>query len=681
MRLAPRRSEVRALAWFALVSVLVLGPLLGRGYLFLLDFPAGPRFPRVPLFPLPSSPFSANATPLLAVHSLLRNVYVYLPDKLFLLAPIVVGGMGVYRLLASRFELSTFPAVFGGTLFTINPFVYDRYLAGQMYFLLAYALIPWAFTPILDVLTAPSTRNSIRFALWFGLIAAIDLHVAGMYALLFALALLFAPSGRARSGLIAVGLAALLSAYWVLPSLLSQPGQAVTTADLSVYASRPSGLAVVPALVSLQGFWRNEFPTAAQRVPVLYVLLLPILGLVVVGGAHLIRPGPTRGVAAVLAVAGAAGVVLAAGTSAPVTGPIFRWLFEHVWIVRIYREPQKFLALTLLAYAVFGAVGVSRLLERWGYRARAAFRWGANATAVAAIAAVFGYSFTMFWGFLGQARLVDYPQEWEHVEQMTSDTSARLLVLPWHLYATWSFADDRIIENPAKSFFSAEVLSGDNVGFNRLPTQSTDPFSYYIQRLIADGGSIRNAGHMLAPLDVRFVLLLKEADWKTYGFLSRQADLVPVYGGSRLTLFENAAWEPGVWPLWPAGSSPPAPLPSVQARDRGSAHRLELNAPLTAPTGGTFPPVARLLPVWPRISPSSLGAPFIATGDRCTDGWRLGDQAALCQLGAIATFKDPSRTESLWRPFAGATIVGYLLSGFALLGMLLYLRWIRGRRT
>jgi hypothetical protein len=84
-----------------------------------------------------------------------------------------------------------------------------------------------------------------------------------------------------------------------------------------------------------------------------------------------------------------------------------------------------------------------------------------------------------------------------------------------------------------------------------------------------------------------------------------------------------------------------------------------------------LPAVARLLPGWPQVSPSSAGSPFIATGDRCTDGWRLGDQAALCQLGAIATFKDPSRTESLWRPFAGATIIGYLVSSFALVGTLL----------
>jgi hypothetical protein len=163
--------------------------------------------------------------------------------------------------------------------------------------------------------------------------------------------------------------------------------------------------------------------------------------------------------------------------------------------------------------------------------------------------------------------------------------------------------------------------------------------------------------------------------------LLRQRDLVPVYEGSRVTLFVNAAWKPGVWPLWPSGPSPVAPLPSVQARDRGTAHRLQLNAPLSAPSGSTFPPVARLLPVWLHLSPSSDGAPFIATGARCTDGWRLGGQAALCQLGAIATFKDPSRTEPLWRPFAGATIVGYLLSGFALLSTLLYLRRIRGRRS
>src|ERR1041384_6370099 len=83
--------------WFSVVACAIGGPLLGRGYLLLLDYPAGPVWPRVPLMPLPSSGNVGSETPLLALEAALRHVAVWLPDKVFLIAPIVVGGVGIYR--------------------------------------------------------------------------------------------------------------------------------------------------------------------------------------------------------------------------------------------------------------------------------------------------------------------------------------------------------------------------------------------------------------------------------------------------------------------------------------------------------------------------------------------------------------------------------------------------------
>src|SRR4051812_46112676 len=53
--LVARRGDLAAWGWFGGIALLVAAPLLGGGYLLLLDFPSGPRFPHVPVFPLPSS--------------------------------------------------------------------------------------------------------------------------------------------------------------------------------------------------------------------------------------------------------------------------------------------------------------------------------------------------------------------------------------------------------------------------------------------------------------------------------------------------------------------------------------------------------------------------------------------------------------------------------------------------
>jgi hypothetical protein len=81
-------------AWFGLLALLIAGPLLGGGYLLLLDYPSGPRFPDFSVFPLPSSGDIGNGVPWFAVHVALRELYATLPDKLYLLAPIVLGGRG-----------------------------------------------------------------------------------------------------------------------------------------------------------------------------------------------------------------------------------------------------------------------------------------------------------------------------------------------------------------------------------------------------------------------------------------------------------------------------------------------------------------------------------------------------------------------------------------------------------
>jgi hypothetical protein len=651
--------------WFSFVALVVTAPLLGAGYLLLLDYPSGPALPHVPLLPLPSSGDVGSGTPFLALESLLRHLQVWLPDKVLLLAPIVLGGVGLYRLARSRFGVGAAAATYGATLYVVNPFVADRYLAGHLFFLLAFALLPWAVQPVMDLLEEPEGRTGVRVGLWLLGLAAIDLHVAGMYALLVVIAGVIALSRRGSIGAaVGLGLGAILCAYWVLPSLFASPGRGIGAADLAVYASRPSGIGVLPRLVGLYGFWRNEFAEPAQRIPALYLLLVPILGLSMAGAIHVLASKPHRRPGLVLVTAAAFALLLAGGISFPPTAGVFRFVFDHVSVFRIYREPQKFLALVVLAYAVFGAVGLEAVV-RSESRSSSARAWGASALAVGVATA---YAYTMLWGFWGQVHLSQYPSDWERADQiMAAEGPGRVLVLPWELYAVWSFTGGRIVANPAPSFFSREVISGDNVGFSRIPTQSVDPFSAWVQDILAHRGKVQELGHLVAPLDVRFVVLLHEADRSRYGFVERQADLTAIYRGPRLDLFENMAWQGSVFPLTSPGSS-------SFAFDDGSDVTQQLIAagPLGPAAVGGLGPVARMLPGWRSIAPGE--GKYVSTGDRCTDGWRLGDQVPVCDLGAVAAFSSPAQTEALWRPAAGARVVGFLVSGLTLVGALFYVR-------
>jgi hypothetical protein len=654
--------------WFTALGLAVAGPLLGSGYLLLLDFPSGPQFPHVPVFPLPSSGDLGNGLPLQAIHALLRNIYQYLPDKVFLLLPVLLGGVGLYRLAISRLGVGALPALYGATLFVINPFVQDRYLSGHLYFLLAYSLLPWALAPIHDAVLGQVRLAAPRVALWLALLGAIDVHVAGLYGLIAVLAVAATPARRLLFAGIAIGFAVLLSAYWLLPAAFGAPGGKIGAADLAAYASIPRGFLVLPSLLSMHGFWRDEFASFAQRFPGLYVLLVPILGLAVVGAASMVTRLEQRRFGAVLVAAAGLGLLLAAGTSFPPTAGTFRWIFDHVPLFGVYREPQKFLALVVLAYAVFGAVGLHDVVTDLRTKV---ISWG---PAVLAVTAVLAYGGGMFWGFGNEVRLAHYPESWSRAERVMEDRgSGRLLVLPWHLYSVWSFSGGRITADPAGSFFSGDVLSASEAGFPSVPAQSPDPFRLYVSAALEHPGEIASFGHVVAPLGVRFVALLHEADWQTYRFLERQDDVRLLYRSDRISLYENLAWPGPVMPL-SEGSNATSTANATPA-DQGQKLTTELRPapPLVSPPNDAFPPLARALPQWQSIEPVA-GAAFIATGDRCTDGWRLGDESPLCDLGAVTTFPTPPEPEPLWRPVAGARLVGFAVSALALLGTGLHVR-------
>jgi hypothetical protein len=657
-------------AWFLALALVVAGPLLGGGYLLLLDYPSGPELPQVNPFPLPSSGDIGNGISLLGALALFQEIHDLLPDKLLLLTPIVLGGIGVYRFVRSRLEVGAFAAVYGGTLFVVNPFVYDRYLAGHLFFLLAYSLLPWALSPLFELTRRPSLRGATAVALWFFALGAIDLHVVGIYALLTVIVAIVAPSRfRLAFGAAAIGIGVLASAYWLLPSLFIDRGDEIGLQDVAVYASRPDGFAILPTLLGMDGFWRDEFTGPGERVPALYLLLVPILALTVAGAVELLRPGRWRRFAIALSAAAGVGLIMAAGSSFPPTADAFRWAFEHVPYMGVYREPQKFLSLVILAYALFGAVGLD---ARFRTRAGGSRRWFTPAAAAAGVAIVLAYGYTMLWGFAGQVELARYPASWAAADRiMHSRGPGRMLVLPWHLYTVWSFSDGRIVANPAPSFFSREVLAGDEAGFRDFAPQSPDPFSRYVGDLLRSRKEIRWLGHLVAPLGVRYVALLREADWQSYQFLTRQQDLVTIHRDDRITLFENEAWRGDVFGLeeGAAVAGPSELLGSVEEQE--VANRLFSSAPLVSSGDGGFPALARRLPDRQRVRETTT--PFVTTTDRCNDGWMLGDDEPTCDVGAVAAFPSPHSDDPLWRPLAGVQLVGYVLSGLTIAAAAFYL--------
>jgi len=146
----------------------------------------------------------------------------------------------------------------------------------------------------------------------------------------------------------------------------------------------------------------------------------------------------------------------------------------------------------------------------------------------------------MLGGFNNQLDVVDYPREWYEVNNYLNKQSGdfNVLFFPWHGFMRFSFSE-RIIANPASDFFNRPTIRGENVEVGPVETQSPKPIQHYIHFLLSHRNEIGSFGELVAPLNVKYIILAKEVDYREYGFLYNQADLRVVLDNPKMVVFEN----------------------------------------------------------------------------------------------------------------------------------------------
>jgi len=171
----------------------------------------------------------------------------------------------------------------------------------------------------------------------------------------------------------AIGVTILINLWWLyafLPYFL-HPGEQVAT---GAFIERPGGLRSENAsfleLLRLSGHWAfyssalgskyYAFAEAYHSSPLLILATYvpPLLALLA-----LLFQKTTRGVAWFFGFLAALGLFLAAGSHPP-TGGVFMFLYDRVPGFWIFREPFKFIGITVLAYAVLIGIAVATISSK-----------------------------------------------------------------------------------------------------------------------------------------------------------------------------------------------------------------------------------------------------------------------------------------------------------------------------
>ena len=401
-------------AWTALLTVVILGPLLtGWGFWLFGDMVFVPEQPWKDAW-LGLDGTLPRAVPMDAIVSVLTQVLPgELVQRLLLVGAFLAGGIGAGLFVRGHGTAARLAAI---TLMLWNPWVYERLLMGQWAILAGYLLLPWvalaslrmrrdlrrgapavAVALVLSAVCSPSS----------GVMAALVVVVLGLRRSL--------PHVAVTAGLIIVA-----NLSWLLPSLLADANSDASSEVFDAFAARgESSLGTLPSLFSLGGTWKTSI-VPEERTSVVIVLLSCALTAVALLGL-LRRPRPR-----LLVLAGIS-FFLAALPVLPGGDRLLEAVGDVVPATALLRDSHRFLAPAILALlpGIAGAVDWSRAQVRPEREAM----WSVVGLLVVAPILLLP---SLAWGSLGELQPSEYPDEWRAVADHLDDHGpGRSVVLPW----------------------------------------------------------------------------------------------------------------------------------------------------------------------------------------------------------------------------------------------------------
>ncbi|MCQ4121104.1 hypothetical protein [Rhodococcus tibetensis] len=510
-------------AGYSLVlAALILGPLLGPGYLLLRDAVSTPRsYPTDSALGLTDA--AARAVPQDALIAALSTVVDGgLLVKAILLVSLWAAGWGAARMIRAVLPTAGLGAqLVGSTVILWNPYVAERLLQGHWSLLAGYAALPWT------VCAAVAIRRGHREG-WFALaacLAAAGLTPTGvLLATVTALAVLVVPGGRSSplprsaGALILFGLA---STPWLAATALSAGGaDSSDPAGVAAFAARAEpGLATVGSLLGLGGMWNDAAVPNTRTTLFALVGTVMLLGVVLCGAPALWRRRrhPVVKALAVLTVA----AVLLPTLGATAWGlHLGRWAVQNVPGAGLFRDAQKWVAAAAPLYTLAAAAAVMRRPATWS---------------VAAVLIVVLALPDLVWGVGGTLRPVRYPQSWEQVTSRleAQPDSGDVAVLPTGMFRRFPYSGAAAVLDPAPRLLPVDVLQSGELVVDGRAVAGEGSRAHKVERLLLDGGSPA----YLASLGVRWVLVERDTPGPHGQSATTLDGLQPLFSDEHLALY------------------------------------------------------------------------------------------------------------------------------------------------
>lgn len=285
-------------------------------------------------------------------------------ERIYLLSAMSIAGYSMYSLSCKIFR-SQITGLYAGLLYMTNPFTYARIMAGHLYLLLSYAMLPLLLMTFIDLLEKNEKKEMIKFIFLLTFVG-FSLHLVVLALIVMIIIFLFWFTKHrylriSKNVILSVILFTLLNSYWIIPLLTAKDTvmNNIGNEDFKVYAPKIENFSDIFNIASMYGFWREGYIYAKDFIPYWQLLPLLIISLAVYGFFSYYKDEKIGYLVKAIGVIGIIGFILATGINGPFGG-INHWLYDNT-ILKGFRDSQKFVAMLVLSYAILGGLGIGKI--------------------------------------------------------------------------------------------------------------------------------------------------------------------------------------------------------------------------------------------------------------------------------------------------------------------------------
>lgn len=482
------------------------------------------------------------------------HIPIWILEKMIVLLTFILPVVGMY-LLTKKKKTSNIALLFASLLAVFNPFLYSRFIDGQLNIYISFALYPLFFYFLFRALKKWETKYIISTVLWSLLLCLTSLHNAIFIFFIFLASSITHINKKYFKNILKIWLWVFaINLIWFIPLILTANNNSwfIHLIDNFWEQNRQAFQTVAPdsnismSILSMNGYWwENEtrfrgFTTINSQWKNIFYILFFLVIIWIFSRIDIKKKKLwlKRFEYSVLLIMWAS-FVFAHGNQA---NHLFVWInnlmYEYFPLYSGMREPQKWVMFLIIGYGYFWARWVQKLSQFLKYFEVQKHIRKSLIIFLALIPIV--YVPVMFFGLFGQISIQHYPKQWADAKEYLTETQGckfakcySSLVFPWHAYMSFQFTG-KITGAWTLRYFWDNLLYGDNLEIRDIYSTSNRVESKIIEAYIGPTWIFR----WIQEEDFRWIfakfiqdtqalwisqiLLLKEVDYIFYEKILRQ---------------------------------------------------------------------------------------------------------------------------------------------------------------